>query len=342
MCKVVVGSAGVAMKNIVLCFDQAGEHDRSGPDTNTRALSRLLDDDDQLTWYHCGRKLPAYRRVTAVAEARAAVVEAYNFLRDAWKPGDRIFIFGGGSGGHLAGELTNLLGTVGLAPATFDDPLGLVDYALATYVLPRTPRTAEDWRRVSAVTAGLLGDRTSAVPVRFLGLWDATPVPGTHGDPGLLANVEHGRHAVAIDAPHRVLHHGARLEEVWFRGTHCDVTGGPGARARLSELTLDWVLDGAVAAGLAVRERDFAPGDVEALAGSSPTHGIRRLPLDAKVHASVELYLRSHPKYWRRFPARVQWADTEWSARGERLAPAVPHAPATVAAARAELTAIAS
>lgn len=334
------------MKNIVLCFDQVGQHSGSGAESNAQALLGLLADTDQLTWYHSGRKLPIYRRVTAVVEARAAVVAAYNFLRDAWKPGDQIFIFGGGAGGHLAGELTNLIGIVGLVPATFDDPLGLVDYALATYVLPRTPRTGQDWQRVSAVTAGLLGDGTSSVPVRFLGLWDATAIPGTHSDTGLLTNVEDGRHAVAIDAPHHVLHHvlhqNARFAEVWFRGTHCDVTGGHGACTPLAELTLDWVLDGAVAAGLQVREQDFAPGDVEALAGSSPTIGIRRLPFDAKVHASVGIYLRSHPKYWRRFPARIQWADTEWSARGERLAPAVPRAPATDEAAREELTAIAS
>ncbi|AKS36808.1 T6SS phospholipase effector Tle1-like catalytic domain-containing protein [Mycolicibacterium goodii] len=330
------------MKNIVLCFDQAGGHSGSGAQTNTKALSALLDDAGQLTWYHCGRKLPMHRRATAVAEARATVVEAYNVLRDAWKPGDQIFVFGAASGGHLAGELANLLGTVGLVPATFDDPLGLVDYALSTYVLPRTPRSDQDWRRVSAVTAGLLGDGTSAVPVRFLGLWDAAAIPGTPGDPGLLANVEGGRHAVAIDAPHRAMHHGARLDEVWFRGSHCDVTGGRGACMPLAELALDWVLDGAVAAGLQVRERDFTAGDVEALAGSSPTIGIRRVPLDAEVHASVGVYLRSHPKYWRRFPARIRWADTEWSARGERLARVAGHASATDAPRCVELTAVAS
>ncbi|UGU30681.1 DUF2235 domain-containing protein [Mycolicibacterium smegmatis] len=330
------------MKNIALCFDQSGEQSASGADTNIKALLALLDDSAALTRYHCARKLPVYRRVTAVSEARTAVVEAYNFLRDAWKPGDRIFLFGAGTGGHLAGELANLLGTVGLVPATFDDPLGLVDYALSTYVLPRTPRTISDWHRVSSVTAGLLGDGTSSVLVRFLGLWDATAIPGTHGEPGLLTNVEHGRHAVAIDAPHRVMHHDARLDEVWFRGSHCDVPGGHGACAPLAEIALDWVLDGAVAAGLPARERDFAPGDVEALAGSSPTVGIRRLPFDARVHASVGVYLRSHPKYWRRFPARIEWADTEWSARGERLASAISHTPATEEATREELTAVAS
>lgn len=105
------------MKNIALCFDQSGEQSASGADTNIKALLALLDDSAALTWYHCARKLPVYRRVTAVSEARTAVVEAYNFLRDAWKPGDRIFLFGAGTGGHLAGELANLLGTVEIGRA---------------------------------------------------------------------------------------------------------------------------------------------------------------------------------------------------------------------------------
>lgn len=330
------------MKNIVLCFDQAGEHSESRAKTNTQALLALLDGTDQLIWYHACRKLPALRRVSAVAEARTAVVEAYNFLRDSWKPGDQIFVFGGGSGGHLAGELASLLGTVGLVPARFDDPLGLVDYALATYVLPRTPRTTQDWQRVSTVTAGLLGDGTSAVPVRFLGLWDATAVPGAHRDPGFLANVEAGRHAVAIDGTHHVLHRGQWVDEVWFRGSQCDVTGGRGACSPLAEIALDWVLDGAGAAGLQMPERNSAPGDIEAMAGSSPTFGFRRVPPDAKVHASVEIYLRSHPKYWRRFPARIHWVDTEWSARGERLAPSARRARTTDETTSEALTAVAS
>jgi hypothetical protein len=55
------------------------------------------------------------------------------------------------------------------------------------------------------------------------------------------------------------------------------------------------------------------------------------------VHASVDVYLRAHPDYWRRLPAHVVWADTEWLARSERLVHAEPQAapvePAVLAAA---------
>jgi len=56
---------------------------------------------------------------------------------------------------------------------------------------------------------------------------------------------------------------------------------------------------------------------------------LRTLPADAVVHASVESYLRAHPAYWRRLPARVEWADPDWVARSERLVPGSPSNSAT-------------
>ncbi|MFN3002935.1 phospholipase effector Tle1 domain-containing protein [Mycolicibacterium wolinskyi] len=319
------------MKNIVLCFDHADEHPGSRDATNTQALFGLLDSSDQINWYHPGagatartrRSLP--RRGNAVTEARSAIVEAYDFLRDSWEPGDHLFLFGGGYGGHRACELAALLGTVGLLPNRSDE---LLDYALATYVLPRTTRTAQDWQRVSKLTAQLLGDDEAVVPVRFLGMWDAKAIPGVRGSAGLLSNVETGRHAVAVGGGRRAMRRDSRLDEVWFRGAHCDIAGGAGACWPLADIALDWMIDGAVEAGLQVFERNSSPSDADALAGSAQTFGVRRPPLDARVHASVEVYLRSHPQYWRRLPARIEWADTDWLSRGERLVPTAVEAPA--------------
>jgi len=46
------------------------------------------------------------------------------------------------------------------------------------------------------------------------------------------------------------------------------------------------------------------------------------------VHASVDMYLRANPDYWRRLPGHVVWADTDWLARSERLVQAESHAEA--------------
>jgi uncharacterized protein (DUF2235 family) len=318
------------VKNIVLCFDHTDERPGPRDATNTEALFRLLDiDDKQLGWYHSGAtserptKFARRRRGIAVAEARGALLEAYRFLGDCWEPGDAIYLFGGADGAHRARELAALLGSVGLLPERSDD---LVTYVLATYALPSTARTPKDWEHVHRLVAQLIGNSESTVPVRFLGLWDAVRTPGAGRRTGPLTNVETGRHALAIDAMRPAASDGGTMDEVWFRGGHCDIAGGTGACWALADIAMDWMLAGAVEAGLRVPERLSTPNELDALAGTAPTFGRVRPPLDASVHATVQLYLRAHPQYWRRLPACIEWADVDWLARGERLMPALVQA----------------
>jgi uncharacterized protein (DUF2235 family) len=322
------------VKNIVVCFDSARAHPGSRNATNAEALLGLLDEsDDQVTWYHPGarssnpRRLGGLRRRHARDEARAAITEAYEFLIDCWQPEDRIYLFGVGRGAYCARSLTRLLGTVGLFPQ-------LMDYLLDAYALPRTRRTPQDWTRVRRLAARLAGRRDIGVPVHYLGLWDTLKLPGLPQETEPLANVDAGRHAVAIDGgygpfgEHLVTSGSDRVEEVWFRGAHCDVAGTPAACQPLTQITLDWVLDGAMRAGVVLRPGSRylgpAPSEFDALAGSARTISIRKLPANALVHASVNIYLRAHPEYWRRLPAHVIWADMDWLARSERLVHAEP------------------
>lgn len=275
------------MKNIVLCFDHSGE-------SNATALFRLICQADQVGW----RQYTNNR----TDDARASVASAYTHLVDHWQPGDDVYVFGAGSGAACAQALTRLLGTIGV----LDDELR--SYMLATYALPRTARTAQDWRHVTEVAAGLAEHEDIALPVRFLGLWDATRIRGTAG----AVNVVAGRHAVAIDgAPN--LQRVEGVDEVWFRGSHRDIVSGP--------LTLEWMLDGAEQAGLRVNRTPATHVESES---SALTVGLRRLPHDAAVHASVEMHVRAHPRYWRRLPAQVEWADQDWLDRGERLMMTTP------------------
>ncbi|MGV0792938.1 phospholipase effector Tle1 domain-containing protein [Mycolicibacterium sp. XJ1819] len=310
------------MKNLVLCFDRGA--------TNAERLFSLLDDGgDQTTWSSSDRPGALRSRwpSTVAEEARGWIAGAYEFLLEQWAPGDRIYAFGAGLGGSCALALTRLLGTVGLLP-------DLKDYVLAAYALPRTQRSPQDWERVKQLAAELAGQPENSVPVRFLGLFDTLRVPGVarRAAPpvatGPTPDVTPGRHAVAIDGPlGGQSAASAGVEEVWFRGAHCDITGGPRACWPMADIALDWVLDGAVQAGLAIsasRRHDApAPSEFDALTGNVHTVSWRRPPVDAVLHASVEFYLRHHPEYWRRLPARVCWADPEWAARGERLLPAV-------------------
>ncbi|WP_197375531.1 phospholipase effector Tle1 domain-containing protein [Mycolicibacterium baixiangningiae] len=314
------------MKNIVMCFDRTQDHSGRRASTNAGALFGLVESSPrQQTWYDAGSMqrpgVGALRwRHTAAESARASIADAYRFLVDVWIPGDEVYLFGVGRGASCARELARLIGTIGVWPYGRDR---LLDYLLGAYVLPRTVRTAADWGRIRLLTASLTGRRTVAAHVGYLGLWDSVTVPGVpHTANEELANVAAGRHAIAIDGGHFGEHVGTHaVEEVWFRGAHCDVDGTRGACWELAEIPLDWVLDGAVRAGLLLRGgcRLPTPTEFDALAGGSHPLSMRKLPEDARVHASVEVFLRAHPQYWRRLPARIEWEDVEWLARGERL-----------------------
>ena len=328
------------MKNIVICFDSTNARPGPRDATNAETLFGLLDasaDEQQLTWYDAGEAAlsspqlfnPTARewRETAAAAAREAVIDAYFFLAEHWQSDDRIFLLGAGRGAHCARALARMLGTMGMLADHSDY---LLDYALSAFALPSLDRSAEDWKQVHRMACELAGRRDVAVPVHFLGLWDTVKVPGS---PRLSAddsldNVLAGRHAVAIDGgtgPFAECRIGGQdaIEEAWFRGTHCDVVGGPNAYWPLADITLDWMLDGVAKAGAVIRAGAFeptpAPTELDALAEGARSLRFRKVPEDALVHASVDVYLRAHPDYWRRLPARFAWCDVDWVARAERL-----------------------
>ena len=328
-------------KNVVLCFDQMRHQPGTGDDTNATALFGLLDQSDhQIGWYHAGTPRRARQR-DALADARATVGEAYSFLVRNFEPGDRVLVFGAGRGGYCAQALTRLLGAAGILPPRWDD---LVEYVVSAYGLPRTQRTPREWALVAALAAELNDGDDSTIAVAYLGLWDALRPAALPRPPSApVSNVRAGRHAMAVDGGpfgHWLVSACSdRVEQVWFRGGHCDVAGGAGAREPLTGIALDWILDGALAAGAVLRTdaaaASPAPDQTGALAGSASSLSLRRLPTDARVHASVDVYLRAHPEYWRRLPDRVVWSDQDWLARGERLVPAA----ATPAIVPAELAA---
>lgn len=332
------------MKNVVVCIDEMRLQPGAGDDTNATRLFGLLDQSDNQTgWYHPGTPRRARQR-DALADARITVGAAYAFLARNAAPDDRILVLGAGRGGYCAQALTRLLGTVGILPSPWDD---LTDYVVSAYGLPRTQRTPQEWDRITQLATDLNDGEKTTVAVDYLGLWDALRPPTLPSPPSApVSNVISGRHAMAVDGgPFSLRLVGMpadRVEQVWFRGGHCDVAGGARACGALAAITFDWILDGALAAGALLRADATAvaptPSQTDALAGSARSMSLRHLPSDALVHASVDVYLRAHPEYWRRLPDRVVWSDQDWLARGERLVPAA----LAQAVPTEELTAVAS
>ncbi len=311
------------MKNIALCFDNFN------PAGNATAFAGLLRRSaGQLVWSPARVPRDVRGRARPLDAARRYVVAAYGFLADAWEPGDRLFIVGAGRDGVCARALARLIGTVGILPAdqVSESLAELGTYLVNTYAMPRSARDQRDWQRLRRLAAELRGPDETSTTVRFLGLWDSRRIAGLPrgASADFLWHVEAARHALAIDARTAALPLGPEAlshQDVWFRGAHGDITRSTHSCRALSDIALDWVLDGAIHAGaeLADPAGRQTPGPVDALAGSPHPVSPRRLPPDAAVHASVECYLRAHPSYWRRLPAQVQWADPDWVARGERL-----------------------
>ncbi|TRW81847.1 DUF2235 domain-containing protein [Mycolicibacterium sp. 018/SC-01/001] len=319
------------MKNIALCFDNFNSAGNAAV-----VAGMLRRSAGQLVWSSrdVGPAPPDVRRPVRregpLDAARRLIAAAYDVLADSWEPGDRVFVFGSCRDAACARALARLVGTVGVLPAgDTDGPLTeLRGYLLGTYGMSRTARDPQDWERLARTITELRGCDEAQPTIRFLGLWETRGVTGVPraAIAGTPPRVEIARHALAIDGRTAAIPldgDAATQQDVWFRGGHGDISRARHSCAALSDLALDWVVDGAVRAGVELAEPAGrqALSPVDALAGSAHPVSPRRLPVDAAVHASVECYLRAHPSYWRRLPARVEWADPEWLARGERLIP---------------------
>jgi uncharacterized protein (DUF2235 family) len=144
----------------------------------------------------------------------------------------------------------------------------------------------QQWREKT----GIPSQNTPALEIRYLGIWDtvgALGIPSRYfiakaldkkyefHDTSLSPFVQSARHAVAIDERRKdfgptlwdntdELNRGrgadpgafdAPYQQRWFPGVHSSVGGG-GERRGLSDQSLDWILDGARAAGLVLDPQD--------------------------------------------------------------------------------------
>ena len=156
------------------------------------------------------------------------------------------------------------------------------------------------------------------------------------------------RHAVSIDEKRRPFREylvtptdDSRLEEVWFAGVHTDVGGTFPDDARLSTVSLKWIVEGAVEEGMLVDPPAYAKSctvsadNVNGIIHKNPwiykifIDRTRPIPADAVLHSSVRARIegggvRAAPD------ADLQWADPTWetpTGRPPSLAPASPTAP---------------
>lgn len=279
-------------RNLVVCCD--GTSNEIGELlSNVLKLYRIAEkSDNQLTFYQpgigtiampnaWGRWRQKARSVFEMATGRGLdrdVLNAYRFLAQHYRDGDRIFLFGFSRGAYTVRVLAGMIYLIGLLR---EHQVNFAGYALKAYKAARQSDDYDTAREFSDVV------RAQCVPIHFLGVWDTVAsviVPGrlpfsrlrleelpfTTHNPAVRAF----RHAVAIDEFRRMFRNekweagqifkpnrhasgewpGQDSREVWFAGCHSDVGGGfRETESALSKFPLLWMLEQATTQGLRVR-----------------------------------------------------------------------------------------
>jgi uncharacterized protein (DUF2235 family) len=345
-------------KNIVVCLDGTGNQLKAKGSTNVVRLFEMLDLSDpatQVAYYDPGVGTfsahgawsPPARAVSRViglaigSGMRENLGEAYRYLMATWEPGDQLYIFGFSRGAYTARALTGMLYRVGLLRPGCEN---LVQYAVSVYARNRGTDADlsgdEGWERIDRFSAAFARttNRSRAIPITFVGVWDTVKAAGILGWDLTwpytlqLPNAATVWHAVSIDEKRRpyreylVKPKGDKpaLNQTWFAGVHSDVGGTFEDDPRLADISLKWIADGAMAAGLQLKPRTYknrctltpahALGRIHRMGWiwALTTYRTRTVPQGARVHASVRSRLEQEPAYRRRVPSDADWEDELW------------------------------
>ena len=273
-------------KNIVLCCDgTANEFARNR--TNVVKLFHALVHEPaaQATYYHpgvgtmeavgavttTGRKVTKLLGLAIGYGLETDIRDAYVFLMNNFKDGDRLFLFGFSRGAYTVRCVAALLHMYGLIRPG-NEPL--VPYAIRMMMAitalreRKAPQSEIDayFELAGEFKQHFGGQRCQP---HFVGVWDTVSSVGWIENPLRLPytadnpDIAIGRHAIALDERRAFFRTNLwrptpdggpkNLKQVWFPGVHCDVGGGyPEAESGLSKIALQWMLDEAKEAELLV------------------------------------------------------------------------------------------
>jgi uncharacterized protein (DUF2235 family) len=169
------------------------------------------------------------------------LLSGYEYMVNAYQPGDRVCLFGFSRGAYTARALAGMLFKVGLLPSSATD--AQVQEAYNLYASDDASK--EEWQKAKAFK----GQYCRNVPVDFMGVWDtvssvggitSVELPFSRSNSGIRIF----RHAMGLDE-HRAKFkvafwgeetpedreimgedpaappHPSDVEEVWFSGAHC-------------------------------------------------------------------------------------------------------------------------
>lgn len=278
-------------RTLMLFLDGTGNMLGVNQDTNVVKLFRAVDKSAaarQIAYYDPGvgsanefpavgpieRRLRRAAQLVSLALGRGVfdnIAEAYRFLVENYRDGDRICIFGFSRGAFTARAVGGMVNMYGLVhPAG----LAILPSMVRSYFSPkdaanRAGRGREEFAR-DVATHFSLGRRPL---IHFVGVWDTVESVGLDlfgkglkisNNPTIAEKrFVHVRHALALhetrnkyaprnysapdfDAEEKGLR---SFDERWFRGNHSDV-GGSYEEDGLSNITLAWMMAEAAGCGL--------------------------------------------------------------------------------------------
>lgn len=306
-------------------------------------LLAARDDDAQTVFYDPGvgnpGELPgatqwdklrrSVQRCAGLAFGRGVyenMSECYHFLMTHYRPGDQICVFGFSRGAFTARSVAGLVNQFGILRPHM---VSMLPTLLHVYFAERGLTEQRRQAIAADATALFAAQEAQRVEVHFVGVWDTVASVGmwpfaarftasatVHGK-----RFRHVRQALALDehraqfAPRLYLDdngdfrtqsgQAGTLQQLWFRGAHCDVGGGYTAgETGLSDAALCWLLSEASHCGVRL-----GPDPDVALTEAQVRHlliGPDVAPLPVRVHSEL-----------RRTPL---WALTGMSVRTPALA----------------------
>ena len=279
-------------KNLVVCCDGTDNEFGENNTNVVRLLSLALkQDEQQIVFYEPGLGTfpapgaitPLYKWVTQKLGSAFGfglsqnLAVCYEFLVEHYRPGDQIYLFGFSRGAYTARALAALIHVCGLMRTKNSN---LVPYAIKLFESEASKakkkndkverRTGEKHRLKLSVCEEFKRVFSITPAIHFLGVWDTVSSIGTIFDPYNLPHtrwnpsVKTVRHAISIDEQRKFFRanlwasskeQSTDVKQVWFAGVHADIGGGYAeSESGLAKITLQWMLDEARVAGLAIDE----------------------------------------------------------------------------------------